>query len=608
MGKKKVGSLFVGVSASTGAVDVSMKRGAASVEQFAARLRGVGSRVAPRMTAALGSLAAGINPLTAALVAAGVAAAGLGTAMLAARSVIRRAFAEFEGIDAAAKLADQLGMTTEALAALRHAAELSGAGNEIEKALEVMSKRIGEATWKSSEATAALRQLGLSATGLANLGTEGAFTAIAERIARIGNASLRASVTAGIFGRGSMKLVNMLAQGRAGLEASRREIRRFGGDLDRYASAGVERARDEMYRFGAAVQAAWKQAAAAVGPSTAAIYQQLTAAIQGVGPAVAKARPLIEQFLAGAIAGTQALTRQMINLGKVVLFVGDVFTRGGALGPIGKLATGIDAAAIASLRDGLTSIEDAVTASDWSVDFTNRLNEIDRAMRAAGGGGMTTMVERWEAMREAAVKAHEASVKSAQSIRQSLETPLEKAQRRIAEIERLHRAGYLGDRERMAAGAQVREEYFRPEIERRKAEMEKRAAEMQRQADARAADAERIRESLKSPMQRLQEEIRGIQELWKTGDLGWGEAAEAIRRRRHEFFEGMAQGERERRREPTQIAAAAAGTSGFATALAAAWNRRTDPQMQEQRRQTRLLERIERAVAGEPRMLNLAGG
>ena len=67
--------------------------------------------------------------------------------------------------DALAKTADRLGLTTEALAGLQHAAELTGAGTKtLDMALQRMTRRIGEAATGSGAAKDAITELGLSAT------------------------------------------------------------------------------------------------------------------------------------------------------------------------------------------------------------------------------------------------------------------------------------------------------------------------------------------------------------------------------------------------------------------------------------------------------------
>lgn len=76
-----------------------------------------------------------------------------------------------KSIDANAKLADQLNITTEALAGLQHRAELTtrGGAEGLNKAMESLNKRLGEARNGTGEASRYLDVMGLKAEALTKI-------------------------------------------------------------------------------------------------------------------------------------------------------------------------------------------------------------------------------------------------------------------------------------------------------------------------------------------------------------------------------------------------------------------------------------------------------
>lgn len=113
-----------------------------------------------------------------------------------------------------------------------------------------------------------------------------------------------------------------------------------------------------------------------------------------------------------------------------------------------------------------------------------------------------------------------------------------------------------------------------------------------------AAAAARIRDGLKSPMQRLNEEVGHIRSLWSMGHLGFGEADAAIRGKRADFLDGLGVGSSSPR-GGGPVAAQAFGSQGFASALAAAMNRPQNPEVAETRRTNRILQEIREELRRE---------
>jgi len=122
----------------------TFKRGSKSVDQFGGRV---------------GKAAKGIGAAGRLIKGALVAAAVGGVAIYTKRVIA--------SMDATGKLSDRLGLTTESLIGLRHAGELAGLGTgEMDKALEKLTRNLGEARQGAGPAADAIAQLGLTTEDL----------------------------------------------------------------------------------------------------------------------------------------------------------------------------------------------------------------------------------------------------------------------------------------------------------------------------------------------------------------------------------------------------------------------------------------------------------
>lgn len=192
--------------------------------------------------------------------AAGVAAAGaVGAAMV--RS-------QMQTIDALAKTADRLGLTTEALAGLQRSAELSGAGaNTLNMALQRMTRRVSEAAQGTGEAQAALKELGLDAQYLATLSPDEQFRQISDAMAGVAEQGDKVRLAMRLFDSEGVKLVNTLAMGSEALLEQQRVAEKLGTALNRVDAAKVEAANDAMSTAGEALDGVVNKVAVALSPA-----------------------------------------------------------------------------------------------------------------------------------------------------------------------------------------------------------------------------------------------------------------------------------------------------------------------------------------------------
>ncbi|MBX2809508.1 MAG: hypothetical protein KTR20_12860 [Cellvibrionaceae bacterium] len=151
--------------------------------------------------------------------------------------------------DQLAKLSDRIGEMPEKLTALQHAAELNGASTQVmNKSLEQMSKRIGEAIKGTGEAKDYLDRLGLSTQAFYSLSPAEQFKTIAESVSGLATQQEKAAAANAIFGRSGIELINTLDVGREGLNAMETEARQLGLTLSRVELAKVEAANDAFHR------------------------------------------------------------------------------------------------------------------------------------------------------------------------------------------------------------------------------------------------------------------------------------------------------------------------------------------------------------------------
>jgi len=250
------------------------------------------------MMGRLGGSLAGFASKLATVGAVGVTAAGAGLALLTARA--------FESIDAMAKLSDRTGISTEALAGLQHAADITGAGGvKMSAALDVMQKRLGEAGRGSGAAVKALDELGLSAADLINLSPDEQFKRIAEAISKLPTQAQKAAATANIFSRANQGLVNTLSLGRDGLNKMSSEANKLGLSFSRVDAAKVEEANDAVTRMQAAFTGIGRRVAVAVAPMVQTFAD-------GVAGMTAEMLPVIESTI-GAITNALQGTGQSIS-------------------------------------------------------------------------------------------------------------------------------------------------------------------------------------------------------------------------------------------------------------------------------------------------------
>ena len=176
------------------------------------------------------------------------AAAGVAAATAVGAAMVR---SQMQTIDALAKTADRLGLTTEALAGLQRSAELSGAGaNTLNMALQRMTRRVAEAAQGTGEAKNAIKELGLDAQALAAMSPDQQFKTIADAMGGVAEQGDRVRLSMKLFDSEGVKLLNTLQMGSEALEQQEQMAIKLGTALSRVDAAKVENANDALSTAG----------------------------------------------------------------------------------------------------------------------------------------------------------------------------------------------------------------------------------------------------------------------------------------------------------------------------------------------------------------------
>lgn len=201
--------------------------------------------VADKLTKGLEKAQARLKAFGEGLQKVGKGLAALGGSVLAPIMLGVKAFTE--GGDAIAKMSKRTGIGVEALSELGFAADLCGVDMEtLETGVRKMQKTLAEAATGSEGATQALGYLNLTVADLADLSPEQQLKLIADRLAAIKDPTVRAALAMEIFGKSGTKLIPLLQNGAAGIEALQKQARDLGLTMSAESAEAAEHFKDTL--------------------------------------------------------------------------------------------------------------------------------------------------------------------------------------------------------------------------------------------------------------------------------------------------------------------------------------------------------------------------
>lgn len=192
-------------------------------------------------------------------------------------AIISKVNSQFAKIDRLAKFADTVGLTIDEMRGLQHAAALTG--NDVatlEKGLQRMVRRVGEAKSGIGVGVKALEEMGLEANELSKLSTADILYEVSDAIAAQPDAASQAAKAYALFGRQGQELQVMLTSGSDALKDMIDENTRLQGSMSRFDASKVEMYNDAMQRLSVFLEGIWQQMAINIAPILTAIVGKFT--------------------------------------------------------------------------------------------------------------------------------------------------------------------------------------------------------------------------------------------------------------------------------------------------------------------------------------------
>ena len=285
-------------------------------------------------------------------------------------------------IDSLAKTSDALNISISKLQALHHISELNGVSQEsMNKNLQRMEMRLGEAARKGGLTADALDEVGLSVSDIINLKPDEQIEQLAKAISDVENQSVKASIASDLFGREGLKMLKVLkALETEGLQPTIQELDALGVSLTRLDAAKVEAANDSMFRVAQSISAAGQAITVELAPFVDAAAQQFIEMAKEAGgfgniasEAMQRAAKAVG-FVADAVHGVKVVFSGLhvvaagVGTGIVTIF-------NGVVGKVDEL--------MRSMIDGVNAVTDqlsripGVDINDIGYpEFGNKVNEI----------------------------------------------------------------------------------------------------------------------------------------------------------------------------------------------------------------------------------------
>jgi hypothetical protein len=253
-----IGDLVVRIVAQTDKLTGGLSKASGALRSFGSQATGIVSKVT-----SIGAAIAGIG-----------GGAGLAVALNRAMS----------SLDRVGKTADRLGVTTEALIGLQHAASLAGVdADAFDTRFAKLTKNIAEAASGIGPTAREFEKLGLSAEMLSTMSPDQAFIAVADAIGRIENPAEKVRASIALFGRGGEELIPLFNGGATAIRGAVKEAAELGMTVSRVDASAIEAANDAVTRMEGAFQGVVNTLAVQLAPAIEAIAKGITKFGETVG-------------------------------------------------------------------------------------------------------------------------------------------------------------------------------------------------------------------------------------------------------------------------------------------------------------------------------------
>jgi hypothetical protein len=403
-----------------------------------------------------------------------------------------------EEIDNLGKASQKVGVTVEALSALKFAGDQSGvAFDSLEGALAKFNKNLVNVGDTTSEVGATLRKFGVTTADT----TETAFTKIANGFAKIPDSANKTAVAVELFGKAGADLIPLLNEGGDGLEAFRKRAEELGLVLSQDVVNRITAFNDSMSEMSKASEGITNQMVAGLAPALQSIATLFASSASAgefwreVGRGIGE----VLVYMAGKFDQAITQARQFLVIANATVDIAK------------KLGSADFGGAKNSFVDGYDSVKKLQAESDQRIKVLNQYADTFTAtskkiasvadsanMKPKSGGGGKTQAE----------KEAGAIEKQIEALKKSLD-PLYAYQKAMEEINKLESAGLGADYANMA----------RVESAKKLSDaMKKLTAEQVAYQESIDKEVKAINDSY-APFDALQDRIARLQELMEKGGL-----------------------------------------------------------------------------------------
>lgn len=258
----------------------------------------------------------------------GVAKVAGGIVAATGAAVIALTKASLANIDATAKMARSIGLSTSALQDMSLVAKEAGVDTgKLTSMLGLMQRNISELQKGTKLQTEAFASMGLTIADLQGLSPDEQFRRIAEAMDAITDPTEKTARAMEVFGRGGREAINMLSGYSQRIAEAEEFNRRFGITVGQDVAEGVERANDAVGRIGMVFQGLGNVLAGFVAPAIEATAN----AIVAFAGHVVGARVTLEDFFgtlenARATLGEEVFNRLLGNPAEIAKYAPEVAT------------------------------------------------------------------------------------------------------------------------------------------------------------------------------------------------------------------------------------------------------------------------------------------
>jgi len=235
------------------------------------------------------------------------------------------------------KMSKRTGISAESLSELAYACEITGANlGDVEKGVKKMAKSITDADAGLETYLRSFRRIGIDINDLKNLKPEDQFIAIGSAIAGLSSETEKAATAQEIFGRAGTTLLPLFAEGKAGIEALRKEAHKLGIVFDAEAAAKAATLKDAQTALSRSFQGVGFALADTVIPALTQLVGKITNGITKVKDWVTE-NPKLAKTLVKVAGGIGILLTILGPLAMALPFLSKGFSMmwKAALGPVG---------------------------------------------------------------------------------------------------------------------------------------------------------------------------------------------------------------------------------------------------------------------------------